>query len=358
MRTLFFCCSVYQLFNALNIRLNVLPDDTADMMVSDTIPGHHDLAERLRATGLFEEVYEPKSSFISNQKYKHTRTSIYSYHIFPELLLRQVNAVPKHRYDRYYFATYNEFISFLYLYLHKKNKHLQCRCFEDGGSTYMRTFQSYSSVDARLYRWLRILPLGYVKVPLVVYEPQLMTFDNGAPVETMPKISDDDTAFFRAVNTVFGIDQEIKLPQRAIFFEESFLADGLKNNDAELITICAEAIGSDQFLLKPHPRNRVNRFQDTDIHTLDSKVPWEVFCMNADLRGKLLLSANSNAAISPHIIFKNAPKTVLLYNLLEGDSYLRGKPEYDAYYDKILELFPGEIVAPKTREELLEALKE
>ena len=71
-----------------------------------------------------------------------------------------------------------------------------------------------------------------------------------------------------------------------------------------------------------------------------------------DLSGKFLITINSNAAISPHIIFKQSPKTILLFNMLEGESYLRGKTEFDAYYEKILQKFPEEIKAPKTKDEL------
>ena len=315
------------------------------------MPDQDGLAERLRQSGLFGKVYTSQGKFIAHQQYKHTRLSVYGYRIFPNLLLKKVGLELREKYDRFYFATFDEFISYVFLRLHWLNKKLEVCCYEDGGATYMRTFQSCNAVERRLYRWFGILPLGLVKVPLLVYVPELVTFDCGAPVRAMPRIDSRDEAFRDAVNQVFGFAGAEVPDCQAIFFEESFLADGLKNNDAELIERCNQLFGG-KMVLKPHPRNPYNRFENSGIQILYSKIPWEIYCLNVDLSGKILLTVNSNAAISPHILFQRAPKSVLLFNLLVGESNLRGKPEYDAYYSKILNLFPHEIFAPRSFEEL------
>ncbi len=351
MKTLIYCCSVYQLFNAIHIRMHVLKDDDVDLLLSDILPDQETTAQRLRQCGLFGKVYTSQGKFIARQQYKHTRITVYGYRIFPSLLLREAGLVLNEKYDRFYFATFDEFIAFIYLRLHWLNNKLEVCCYEDGGSTYMRSFQSCNMIEKRLYKWFGILPLGLVKVPLLVYVPDLMTFDCGGPVRQMPPIDQEDEMFKKTVNSIFGFTEEAVPDCKGIFFEESFLADGLKNNDAELIECCNQ-LCEGKLLLKPHPRNPYNRFENSGIQILRSKIPWEIYCLNMDLTGKYLITINSNAAISPHIIFKRAPKTILLFNMLEGESYLRGKPEFDAYYEKVLQMFPEEINAPKTKEDL------
>ena len=355
MNTLIYCCTVYQLFNAVNIRLNLLKEDSVDLLLADYLPDAELLMERAKKSGVFDNVYLTRSFSVARQQYPHTRKTVYAYRIFPKQILKQTGFIPEARYDRFYFATFDDYISFLFLLLHGRNKNLECACFEDGGTTYMQTDQSVNGVEQRLYRWLRILPLGMVKVPVLVYEPELMTFDRGAPVRAIPKIRAEDTALRTAINTVFGFDSVPEIAGDGIFFEESFLADGLKNNDEELIRLCSELLGG-RMLLKPHPRNPYNRFEGSDIRLLRSNVPWEVFCLNADFKGKTLITVNSNAAISPHILFENAPKTVLLYHLLIGQSNLLGKPEYEEYYRRLERIYQGEIVAPESAQALKEEL--
>lgn len=351
MKTLIYCCSVYQLFNAIHIRMHILKDDDVDILLSDILPDQNGLAERIRKSGLFCKVYTSNGKFIVHQQYKQTRLSIYGYRIFPSLLLKKANLIINKVYDRFYFATFDDFISYVFLRLHWLNKKLEVCCYEDGGVTYIRTFQSCNSVEERLYHWLGILPLGMIKVPLMVYVPELVTFDCGTSIVSMPRIDLKDEAFRNAVNNVFGFSGATIPDCKGIFFEESFLGAGLKNNDAELIEL-SNQLFKGKLLLKPHPGNPYNRFEKSGIKILHSKIPWEIYCLNVDLCGKILITVNSNAAISPHILYKNAPKTILLFNLLVGESFLRGKPEYDAYYLKILQMFPDEIMAPKTQEEL------
>lgn len=355
MKTLIYCCSVYQLFNAVNLRLSTLKEDSVDLLLADYLPNAEQLVQGAKDSGVFDHVFFTRSFSVARQQYPHTRKTVYEYRLFPNRILKQTGFVPKARYDRFYFATYDDYISFLFLSLHGRNKKLECACYEDGGTTYMQTDQTTNGVERRLYKWLRILPLGMVKVPVLVYEPELMTFDCGAPVYAIPKIRADDAALRKAVNTVFGFDSVPEIDGDAIFFEESFLADGLQNNDEELIRLCSELLGG-RMLLKSHPRNPYNRFEGSEIRLLRSNVPWEVFCLNADFKGKTLITVNSNAAISPHILFETAPKTVLLYHMLVGKSYLLGKPEYEEYYRRLEKIYAGEIAAPKDKEALKEEL--
>ena len=351
MKILIYCCSVYQLFNGIHLRMHLHPEDEVDVMLSDILPGQEKLAEGLRRSGLFGKVITSQGKFIARQQYRHTRWTIYGYRIFPSILLKQVGVCLEDAYDRFYFGTFDEYVSYLFLRLHWLNKNLEAFCFEDGGYTYMHTYQSCNVIEERLYRWLGILPLGKAKVPLLVYEPDLMTFDCGAPVLKMPSIDLEDAAFREAVNTVFDFSSA-SLPEcEAIFFEESFLADGLENNDAELIELCNRLCGGNM-LLKPHPRNPYNRFEKSGIRILHSKIPWEVFCLNVDLTGKKLITINSNSAISPHILLGTKAQTILLFNMLKGKSALHGNVEAAMYYQKLLQIFSGEIVAPANAEEL------
>ena len=355
MRTLIYACSAYQLFNAINIRMNLLKDDIVDILLSDKLKGQERLAENLKKTGLFDNIFTSKSNFIAHQEYKHTRFSVYAYRLFPDIILKQAGLVLTKKYDRFLIATVDDFIGFVYLKLCQKNKKVEVCIYEDGGITYIKNHQSVNGVEKNLYKWLRIKSINMLPLDVLLYEPNLLMINYGGKVYTLPKIKFSDTGLKEKINIVFDFDTAPDVDTKYLFFEESFLAAGIKNNDEKLINLCFD-LSNKQMKIKNHPGNPYNRFENTEIKSFSSNIPWEIFCLNVDLSDKVLITVNSNAAISPHIIFEKAPKTVLLFNLLIGESFLKGTVESEKYYSKILELFPNDIIAPKSIDELKEIL--
>ena len=57
MKALFVCLTDYQMLNALNIKVNLLKNKDADILFFDNKEGHKQLAERLRKTGIFKNVF-------------------------------------------------------------------------------------------------------------------------------------------------------------------------------------------------------------------------------------------------------------------------------------------------------------
>jgi len=352
MRSLILCNSVYQVFTALNLKLNMLDSETVDIMITDIIPEHAKLAKRLENSGLFEMVYAVNSKFISRQQYKMTRSTVYGYRTFPKVILKQAGAVPVYKYHDFYFSNYDHFSSFLYLQLHRMNKSLNVSVFEDGGSSYIMTYQDVNKVEKRLERFLGMRPLGSTDARLLLYEPDLYCRNDYDEVDALPKISLADQKFRDKVNYVFHIDDIVPIDEDYIFMEESFVADGLENNDAEIIEECYKICGKDNFILKPHPRNPYNRFENSGVKILNTNVPWEVYCHNQNLKDKIVLTVSSNTAISPHILYQEAPKSILLYKLLKGRTIMTEKPEFNNYMLKASNMFSKKLFIPDNFENL------
>ena len=351
---LFLCNSVYQLLNALNLRMNVFGEERADIVVTDICPDHEGLAARLRGTGLFETVYAVKSKFIFRQQYKHTRLSVNRYRFDPTSLLKQAGEIPGKAYARYLTGAFDDYISMLYIILQKKNRDIEHFRFEDGGMSYVRDHACVNEVERRMEKLFRIRPLGSILAPMYLYEPELYSAKDGREVLQMPKLSKDDAAFIEAVNKVFNVSQAEPLKEKAVFFEASYYADGLTTNDRELVEACHNTLG-DELAIKLHPRNGVNRFEDAGIAIMQTDMPWELYCLNNDVRGKTLISVTSNAAISPQLFLEEPPHTVLLYKLFKGTDILLGIEEYKDYLEKILAKC-SRIAVPETEAELAEAL--
>lgn len=57
MRALFICLTDYQILNAINIKVHLMKDDDADILIVNNKEGHIALAERLEKTNIFKNVY-------------------------------------------------------------------------------------------------------------------------------------------------------------------------------------------------------------------------------------------------------------------------------------------------------------
>lgn len=353
---LFVCSSVYQLLNALNLRVNVYGGDAADIVVTDICPDHEGIAARLRESGLFDTVYAVKSKFIFRQQYKHTRLAVNLYRFDPRSLLKKAGPIPQKAYARYLTAGFDDYISMLYIVLQRKNRHIEHIRFEDGGMSYVKDHACVNPVERRMERLFGIRPLGGILAPMYLYEPELYSAGDGRRVIAMPKLSKDDRGFIDTVNRVFGVSSAERVKQKAVFFEASYYADGLQTNDRELVALCAEALGDD-LMIKLHPRNGVNRFEDAGIAIMQSDMPWELYCLNCDVSDKILVSVTSNAAISPQLFLAHPPRTVLLYKLFRGTDILLTIDKYKDYLDKILKKC-SRIAVPRDKAELFAALTE
>ena len=353
-RDLFLCNSVYQLLNALNLRMHVFKDDAADIIITDIFPDHIAAAERLKKSGLFDTVYCEDAKFIFRQQYKHTRGYVNLIRVAPSALLRKAGPVPRKKYQRFLTAGFDDYISLLYIVLQRKNRHIEHLRFEDGGSSYVKDHAVVNDVERRMKRLFGIRPIGEILAPMYLYEPALYCMRDGREVRQLPKLSKDDKVFIDTVSAVFGCAESEKLERRAVFFEASYYADGLETNDRELVGLCKRILG-DELEIKLHPRNGVNRFEGEGVAVFGSDMPWELYCLSNDVSGKTLISVTSNAAISPQLFLEKPPRTVLLYKLFRGRDVLLEVEEYRTYLKKLLAKCPR-ISVPEDEAELEKAL--
>ena len=77
-RALFIVNTPYQLMVVINMCLNEYKDCEADLIISDRISGYSELAERVKVSGVFKEVYaiELSRMYPQNNKLKALETAI------------------------------------------------------------------------------------------------------------------------------------------------------------------------------------------------------------------------------------------------------------------------------------------
>ena len=140
--------------------------------------------------------------------------------------------------------------------------------------------------------------------------------------------------------------------EEVIFFEESYFADSIDVGDELIIKQIANKVGLDNFLLKIHPRNPVNRFESVGIHVnKDTSIPWEIIALNKDLNDKILITIASGSALTSLVNTNIKPKKIImLMNCEEMDDELL-TPSLDILR-RIAKSFNDVVWLPKSIEEV------
>lgn len=137
---------------------------------------------------------------------------------------------------------------------------------------------------------------------------------------------------------IFG---SCELPkEKFIFFEESFAADFRTTNDLELFLEIANLVGKENIIVKRHPRNPINRFEQLGFKVMEQQnIPWEIMLLNNNISDKVLISVGSSATLTPFFLYGMRPKTFLLKQLLVGKVPYLDNPKMDSFFQKSVNLF-------------------
>ena len=306
--------SVYQLLTAVHMRRTILCDGETDLLLTDTTPKLMDYLPRLKETGLFRRVISAKTKELSRKYAVGSMEEISEgYRSIPSIF-RWVLSDELDDYGAIYFANFDTFMRMLACQYYDQ----PCAfvAYEDGFSSYVINYLREDRAPVNRHSEGRKIQDKVTGV--LLYEPRLAMRGDALPNRALPKINRDDAALRELLNYFF----DYRPPsERAdfLFLEQSFRAEGLKNNDIELMRECRQTVGPGRFVVKPHPRNPENlpyQLGLTGKYTCDA--PWELFLLNEDPAERTIITVCSNAALTGRLVFGMDMNTVMLYPLFQG----------------------------------------
>ena len=119
-----------------------------------------------------------------------------------------------------------------------------------------------------------------------------------------------------------------------------------------LVYEIAAHVGTEHFLVKPHPRGQYDAFDDT-ISVYSDTCPFELAVADGTMEDKTLLSYYSTACVSGKLLFNSRCRIIFLYPLA-GDSF-NEKCDYEDYFHTLCSLYDNIYIA-HTKEELWKLL--
>lgn len=401
MKALFVCLTDYQMLNALNIKINLLKNKDADILFFDNKEGHRKLAERLRQTGVFKNVFLHQFTNVKGL-HKYLRGKIdgvnfgsaainsvgeIKYKAFCKLLGKKykINAklydnkqINFADYDDLYGIPTKDVVKDTMKLVLAENKTAKVNFIEDGTSAY----------------WKRSIKTDLPVNSIYLYQPELANYYNdskyGDRIKFIPQINWDDDEFRKLINFVFGFKKtDAEYNNKVIFFDQNWdpMPEYLQNlkgikkivlqkhykkhlkesmiydKKMELFKILANKINdSDKVIVKLHPRSDnkfINDYLKKPCTMAENvKVPWEVIEDNYTFNNNIWVTVSSTALCSLKTAFKNKNenvKLIFLYKLVypKEDKY----KDDNQFFENFQKKYPQNVFIPESVEEYLSLLK-
>ncbi len=313
---LFRCETFYQLINAINIKMNLMASEEADIAFSKSTD-FGEMIERVRESGVFSNVYSSEDSVAYSIELKHTaeqnKNKITNH---PEKYLFNTGYESK-KYDIIFWPTISSLYDYL-LYYNFYKQHGEApkiAIYEDGMATYFRFSVSdiikYQNNIVNASKFPDDCRVENNVAGLYLYEPENMTVKANCKINTIPKIA---SKCFETIKNIFGVTEFPE--ERVIFFSEPFIDEFVNNNEIQLLELIAEKVGKENIVVKNHPRNTADRFEKLGYKMFEnSNLPWEVFAANPSVEKKIIISISSTSIFSPKLLFDYKLNSIMLMRM-------------------------------------------
>ena len=310
----FFCTVPFTIVEAVSFVIqNDIQD--ADLYMCGAYANAKDVGERIKETGVFNNVYIYDNMLLT---YPITFEKIRNILKTSKKLFNDMKS------KQYEYAYYNGtgFFSNSIFYTgvckSKLNKNTRHMFLEHGYHSYI---YRYNERAWYIRLFIRLVGLkcmdGTQLEKLYMYEPELSAVKQDTPVEKMQKLDPENERLKNALNHIFNYTPETDefKDKRIILMEQPELK--LEFDKEAFWTKVFDCINKEESIIKPHPRQKNSSLSGKGIEVCKhNTIPWEIMCLNNDLSEKVQLTIFSQACTSPKLMFDQEPTVIFLYKLL------------------------------------------
>ena len=351
----FFCTSPYQILASASI---VFRDEIeADLFIVDQFAGFDDIGERVKQTGIFNNVYLVKEKDIvkslkSGSGAFLTHLKLFSLYSKGELIASLISDSPE-IYKNIYVSSKAIVPRIFSLYC-KKEYGAHIHYYDDGTGSY-----NNNAYDTRLIeKFVRGLFYGKNSIgseeSLNLYLPELYEILNPNSKSHTKKIP--SIANHKLFEAIYDMSKVEYIKEKIIFFDTVYSEvygsniDGYKNVVEYLISHCGNEV-----IVKPHPREKRRIF--TCNYYNGPNYPFECNCAKQDMEGKVIISALSTSCMVPKMLFNQEPYVIFVHDLVA--KYMLKKLTFDeTFFEAFRDTYTNKnrVFIPKDMEELKDIL--
>lgn len=316
---LFICNNPYQII--VSIMLTVQLDDRNvinDILITDNFNGGNKVFENLKKNSHFNNLYKAKINDILFPNNFPNKIKKF-YYLFNEKKFLEGRVGKKFAnsdYDEIYYNNDDMFLYHIVANFYKKNKMLKVYRFEEGYSSYIRPFCSLRAQDF-FNRKIRDKNFKELLAGMYYFRPEQVQFEAPAKLYNIKRTINDIVK--ETIRAAFPVENvNIDLENKLIIFEESFYKDHGYTSDEVLYKEIIDKVGSENIILKLHPRSTVNRFKKMNVRLLEcGDAPWEAVLLLNDFKNVKLMSLASGSIINSRLMLGDETKSFLMYRCVD-----------------------------------------
>lgn len=308
---LFVVYTPYQLISALNIAES-FNGKAVFLFVAPQLKTYRDI--KLPENVQIKDVTELYGNIVVGRNRMIERTKIFLRLLYLKLTIRKIIS-SLNKIDFLFVPSDESMCRVLYHSIKKMQPNLSLCLFDDGIGTYCNTLTiDKSKLSNMIYRCLGLEGLYEHVDAVYCYRPELM-----------PKLQNIEV--IKIENTI-SLEKIIKIPnsevEKFVGKKVIFLDQGLKNKEIEhALTLLQDEFNSEEeVIVKLHPRI-VTSVENTLYSCFEKStypLPIEVLCSLLDFDNVLLVSHSSTANITPYLLCKSHPYSVILGGLADNNN--------------------------------------
>lgn len=349
---LFLCETHFQLLNALNIKEQCYNSEKADLILTKSTDFSLYL-DSIRCSGFFENVIF--LDYFQETEINHLKENINAY-LSQKLeyeIINQITGV----YSDYFIPVDSSLLQKLIYYkLVKNGKTPKVHIFEEGILTYLQDVHANLSKDGMNHN---LFPENQRLVnniqEILLYKPELYSAKPFYKINPIPQINPATSKVIEVFGKHLG---NFEMPkEKYIYLAEPFDVEKLNNNEFDILDKVADIVGKENIIVKLHPRSDSKFFELHGYKTfVESKILWEMYVLNPDFEGKVLITISSGAGTTSQLLYNKSIKSIYLHKIMTLSTRFHAKhPCFPAYFKKVFDLFNREekcVYCPKSVQEL------
>lgn len=396
MKLLFLCTTEFQLMTALNIKYHIYPQEDADIIVANYHNCEKELADRIRHTKLFHNVFYVSSAIENRTLHQYCRCitdgeqrfdfseaikntwiflkakylgKLFGPKIYIKNMVTNFSELRLTEYDELLTYGTKPITSRLIECIIQHNKHCRINMLDEGMGIYSDP---------------NILDIDLIDT-CYVYEPEVVMYKKNFC--KVPKIDKAERKFIEILKYVFefkeedtedlrdsvifcdqGVSNKIpaylktKNPLLKILFHNAYKRHLKEEKEfyeqTQIINIILNVNPSRKIWIKLHPRaskDVIDEYRKRGFNLIKRfDLPWEFLALNCFLKNNILVTNDSSSVCLYKGVVDDTEdeiKCILLAKLNRGTVFFPGKEIVFQYFDKLEKKY-SEFYVPETEEEL------
>lgn len=309
----------YQVIMAIQLKNTLFKNDKVVLLVSDHSKNTKEISAKLCQVGEFEDVKYIETLKILKQRSVWDKVRDYY----------QIAFMKKNRY-KYYLEgidniLFDEIICFnygidiygLYALLCLYNKDLKISFYEESILSYNFSLEDLNSnmkVIGKIRKRISKKDIMDNLLNFYCFYPSL--YNGPLKAVSVPSISANGRTS-EVLRKVFSLeDIKDSYKEKFIFFTSVYdFEGGNPIKEFELCDKIADLVGKENLLIKIHPRDRRNIYEENGFKVdKNSLIPWEAIQLSRDFSDKIFLTATSSSALAGSLMSEKPVKTYYMYN--------------------------------------------